>query len=173
MLRLFVAALTLVALSLPAEARRHHFVSQPVCVDSGDVMRPSCLPTLSQPRVAARRGRASPVYARAPRVTAASHVASHVTGGRPAGCPHAWCGCWLAAYKGLSDRSLWVARRWASLGQNAGGPTAGAIAVWPHHVGLVRAVNGNQILLLSGNDGNAVRERWRPTRGIIAYRFVS
>jgi hypothetical protein len=147
----FIVALALVALSLPAEARPRHIV-QPVCIDSGDNLRP-CLMGYGATRAA----------------TAVSHSA----GGRPAGCPHAWCGCWLMARLGLSDRSLWLARRWATIGSNAGGPRVHAIAVWGHHVGLITAVNGNQIMLLSGNDGNAVRERWRPTRGIIAYRFVS
>jgi hypothetical protein len=99
-------------------------------------------------------------------------VAAKVGASRPAGCPHAWCGCWLAAHLGLSDRSLWLAANWVRLGRSAGGPQAGAVAVWRHHVGLIREVSGNQILLLSGNDGHAVRERWRPTRGIIAYRVI-
>lgn len=151
MLRILFAAMMLIALSLPAEAR-HHRTVQPVCIDSGDIMRP-CLTGQGAVPVAAH--------------------AARVAGGRPVGCPHAWCGCWLAAYRGIVDRSLWLARNWARLGSNAGGPRVGAIAVWPHHVGLVTAVDGNRIMLLSGNDGNAVRERWRPTRGVIAYRFAS
>lgn len=89
----------------------------------------------------------------------------------PAGCPaRAWCGCYLASYLGISDRKLWLARAWARVGSPASGPQAGAIVVWPHHVGLIRAAEGNRILVLSGNDGHRVRERWRSTRGVIAYR---
>jgi hypothetical protein len=58
------------------------------------------------------------------------------------------------------------------MGHSAGGPQAGAIAVWPHHVGLIQATEGGRILLLSGNDGHVVRERWRSTSGIIAYRVL-
>jgi hypothetical protein len=72
--------------------------------------------------------------------------------GRPAGCP---------------------ARAWAALGHAAGGPQVGAIVVWPHHVGKIEAVDGSRILVLSGNDGRTVRERWRTTRGVIAYRMAS
>jgi hypothetical protein len=95
----------------------------------------------------------------------------HSVEGRPAGCPaRAWCGCWLAAHLGISNRSLWLARNWASVGHPAGGPQPGAIVVWRHHVGTIKAVEGGRILVLSGNDGRAVRERWRTTAGVIAYR---
>ncbi|MEN6535666.1 MAG: hypothetical protein ABFD89_18525 [Bryobacteraceae bacterium] len=39
-------------------------------------------------------------------------------------------------------------------------------------MGLIRAADGNRILVLSGNDGRAVRERWRTTSGVIAYRVM-
>lgn len=91
--------------------------------------------------------------------------------GRPANCPaRAWCGCWLANYFGLHDRDLWLARNWAKRGHRVAGPAPGVIGVYRHHVVLVRAVRGRgRILALSGNDGNAVRERERSTRGIIAW----
>lgn len=92
--------------------------------------------------------------------------------GRPAGCPSRWCGCWLGKHLGMADRNLWRAREWAKVGKAAGGPAPGVIAVWPHHVGKVVAVNGSQIKVLSGNDGHAVRERWRSARGVIAWRSV-
>lgn len=93
-------------------------------------------------------------------------------GSRPAGCPSAWCGCWLARHLGLSDSRLNRAREWAHRGSNAGGPAPGVIAVWPHHVGKVTAVDGRRIKVLSGNDGHAVRERWRSAAGVIAWRRV-
>lgn len=99
---------------------------------------------------------------------------SVINGTRPAGCPaRAWCGCWLMKHLGLSDRSLWLARRWASIGTDAGGPRVGAIVVWRHHVGTITAVAGHRIKVLSGNDGRAVRDRWRTTAGVIAYRIAS
>lgn len=85
--------------------------------------------------------------------------------------PHAWCGWWLGQHLGLHDRSLWLARNWTRIGLPARGPGRDVIAVWPHHVGIVRSVPGpGRIVLLSGNDGHAVRERERSTKGIIAYR---
>jgi hypothetical protein len=96
-----------------------------------------------------------------------------VAGGRPAGCPHAWCGCWLGLKTGLTDRSLWLARNWARVGSPASGPAPGVIAVWRHHVGQVTGVPGpGLIVLLSGNDGRAVRERERSSAGVIAWRRV-
>jgi hypothetical protein len=93
-----------------------------------------------------------------------------ILGGRPAGCPaRSWCGCWLASHLGMRDRSLWLARNWAHVGSSSG-PRPGAIVVWRHHVGKITAVNGHRIRVLSGNDGRRVRERWRTTAGVIAYR---
>jgi hypothetical protein len=86
---------------------------------------------------------------------------------------HPWCGCWLRLHLGLDDIRLNLARAWARIGSAARGPAPGVIAVWPHHVGLITVnLGGGMIRLLSGNDGNAVRERPRSARGIIAYRKV-
>lgn len=86
--------------------------------------------------------------------------------------PHAWCGWWLRQQLGVADRAYNLARKWAGIGTPAHGPAVGVIAVWPHHVGLVTGVPGpGRIILKSGNDSRAVRERERSTRGIIAYRW--
>lgn len=97
-----------------------------------------------------------------------------VANGPPAGCPsRAWCGCYLSKHLGLNDRSLWLARNWARIGSPANGPSPGVVVVWPHHVGLIRQVTGpGRAIVLSGNDGRAVRERERSLRGVIAYRHV-
>lgn len=98
---------------------------------------------------------------------------SAAAGGRPASCPpRRWCGCWLAAHFGLSDRALWRAITWRERGMALLGPAPGAIVVWRHHVGQVLDVAGDRILVLSGNDGRAVRARWRSTAGVIAYRTL-
>jgi len=98
----------------------------------------------------------------------------HLAPGQPAECAGiAWCGCWLRLKLGIHDARLNLARAWATVGSAASGPAAGVVAVWRHHVGLVTGVlPGGQIMLLSGNDGHAVRERPRSTRGVIAYRRV-
>lgn len=94
--------------------------------------------------------------------------------GQPAACAGIqWCGCWLRLHFGIGDARLNLARAWASIGEAVAGPAAGVVAVWPHHVGLITEnLGGGMIRLLSGNDGNAVRERVRSTRGVIAYRKV-
>lgn len=103
----------------------------------------------------------------------ARYVAEKI-GGRPEGCPaRAWCGCYLGKHFGLTDRSLWLARNWARIGTAASGPAPGVVVVWPHHVGIIRHVTGPaRAVVLSGNDGRAVRERERSLRGVIAYRHV-
>lgn len=88
--------------------------------------------------------------------------------GRP-GLP--WCGCWLMCRLGLNDRDLWIARNWARKFARAGGPAVGRIVVWRHHVGLITGVGERpgEWLVLSGNDGKAVRERLRSVHGAIAF----
>jgi hypothetical protein len=82
-----------------------------------------------------------------------------------------WCGCWLRHHFGLADRSLNLARRWASMGHRTT-PHAGAIIVWAHHVGILKSnIDGRgRALVLSGNDGHRVRLRERYVGGAIAYR---
>ncbi|MDB5555448.1 MAG: putative exported protein of unknown function [Rhizobium sp.] len=87
--------------------------------------------------------------------------------------PHAWCGWWLRHQIGVADRTFNLARAWARYGSNAHGPAVGAIAVWPHHVGIITGRTGTGWILKSGNDGHAVRERERSLRGVIAYRGPS
>lgn len=84
-----------------------------------------------------------------------------------------WCGAYLSAYLGKTDRRLALAREWAREGSNADGPGIGVVVVWPHHVGVItaRAPNG-QWLVHSGNDGGAVRTRPLSLRGVIAFRRV-
>lgn len=87
--------------------------------------------------------------------------------------PTRWCGWWLRQQLGVPDRAYNKASRWARFGTRAHGPAPGVIAVWPHHVGLVTGVPGpGRIILKSGNDGHAVRERERSTRGVIAWRWA-
>lgn len=96
-------------------------------------------------------------------------------GSRPAHCPHAWCGCFLAMELGINDPSLNVAANWARVGTNAGGPGIGVIVVWRHHVGRIVGGSPGAWVVRSGNDGNAVRERVFPLNalgGVIAYRRV-
>jgi hypothetical protein len=104
----------------------------------------------------------------------ATRGAVDAIGARPAACAGIpWCGCWLRLHLGINDVRLNLARAWASVGSVAPGPARNVIAVWRHHVGLITEnLGGGMIRLLSGNDGHAVRDRVRSTRGIIAYRYI-
>lgn len=97
---------------------------------------------------------------------------------RPWQCPQrAWCGC-AASLKvfGENRRELWNARAWLKLGRPVSKPAPGVIAVYARgkgrgHVGIVTAVPGpHRIVLWSGNDLGAIRERERSTDGILGYR---
>lgn len=169
-----LAAIAVLCLLSSAEGRQRQRVTglDPMC----NITMPCVTPYASSPqKVRETRGRyigremgiGGPRAVRAPKAQE-----SALYEGRPAGCPHAWCGCYLALHLGIQDRSLWLARNWATVGNPVSGPQVGAIAVWRHHVGKITAVDGNRILLLSGNDGRAVRERWRSMRGIIAFRTM-
>jgi hypothetical protein len=162
-----LALAVLAALAAPAQARRHKPDDRPtICHNPVDVMRPCPVYFSNALRaVFTRMGRG--VTAAAPPVRRGV-----VLGGRPTACRGIpWCGCWLRLKLGIADARLNLARAWARYGVRADGPAAGVIAVWRHHVGKIVAVTGpGRIVLQSGNDGGAVRERERSTRGVIAYR---
>lgn len=88
-------------------------------------------------------------------------------GTNPTGWAHNWCGEFLRRVLGHGST---VARDYARVGAPASGPAPGVIAVWPHHVGVVTAVNKRTMTVISGNDGHRVRERARSLRGVIAWR---
>lgn len=88
------------------------------------------------------------------------------------GRPARWCGWYLGRLLGMHDRKLWLARNWASVGHNAGGPGIGVIVVWRHHVGIITGKTSQGWIVKSGNDGRAVRERVRSVSRAIAYRRV-
>ena len=100
---------------------------------------------------------------------------------RPDLCPaQDWCGCWLATHLGIKDqkkwRELWVARNWITYGKPAEGPAPGVIAIYARgeggHVGIVTSVRRpGFVVLKSGNDRGAVRERERSVEGVIAWRL--
>ena len=63
---------------------------------------------------------------------------AEVIGGRPPGCPHAYCGCGLRLYLGLRDVRLNLAWYWAKLFPRTYAHP-GAAAVRHHHVMLLLA----------------------------------
>ena len=86
--------------------------------------------------------------------------------------PAAWCGWFMRQIKHVVDRAYNLARKWAHWGYPLAGPAIGAVVVWPHHVGEI--VGGpdarGRWLVHSGNDGHAVRTRYRSLAGAIAFR---
>lgn len=84
--------------------------------------------------------------------------------------PARWCGFFMRTRHGGGPEYN-LAANWAHRG-HADRPHVGAIVVWPHHVGEIVGRDGRSGLwiILSGNDGNAVRERPRSIDGAIAIR---
>lgn len=95
-----------------------------------------------------------------------------VIGGRPAGCPHAYCGCGLRKYLGLSDVRLNLAWNWAKLFPRESAPRPGLAAVRHHHVMYIEAAVGNgEWLIRDYNSGRGLsRLHIRDVRG---YVFVN
>lgn len=92
--------------------------------------------------------------------------------GQPAGCPSAWCGCYLAHQLGMAHRKdLWSARAWVRVGRPTR-PRIGAVVVWRHHVGVIVGKKREGWVIKSGNDGNRVRIRVRSIRAAIAFRAL-
>ena len=61
-----------------------------------------------------------------------------------------------------------VARNWLNAGRPLDGPRPGAIGVKAHHVfQVIRVVDRDHVLAISGNDHNDVRSRIRPTSDVI------
>ena len=91
--------------------------------------------------------------------------------------PRMWCGWWLAQHLGYQDKKLYYVLNWLDDKRftRVSGPAVGQIAVFQRgkrggHIGIVNRVpEPGKVLLLSGNDGNAVRLRARSTERVIAY----
>jgi hypothetical protein len=67
-----------------------------------------------------------------------------------------------------------VARNWLNAGRPLDGPRPGAIGVKVHHVfQVIRVVDRDHVLAISGNDYNDVRTRIRPTSDVIGWRDVT
>ena len=161
-----LAALALACLSSVAEARPRHasqrsgVVSQQVAGCSDPVMRPC------EKKVDHRH--------KVNKIRHKSHILSDFTTGHNR--PRAWCGWWLSRHLGMTDRRLWRALEWRHVGRAAHGPAVGAIVVWARgkgrgHVGIITGKTSRGWVVLSGNDGNAVRERVRSVAGAVAFRW--
>jgi hypothetical protein len=95
-----------------------------------------------------------------------------VIGGRPAGCPHAYCGCGLRKYLGLADKRLNLASNWARFFRHEAAPRAGLAAVRAHHVMYIERSMGSGLWLVRdyNSGGGLSRLHVRDLRG---YVFVN
>ena len=91
-----------------------------------------------------------------------------IIGGRPAGCPHEYCGCGLRIYLGLSDKRLNLAWNWARFFPRTSAH-AGAAAVRRGHVMLLESqVSGSVWIVRDYNSGSGLsRVHERDVRGYI------
>ena len=95
-------------------------------------------------------------------------------GANPTGWSHNWCGRFLAmtleaaGHRGGGN----LAAGYADYGLPAK-TQVGAIAVMPHHVGIVTAVGPNYVVLLSGNHAHKVGVGRYASNKIIAYRMAA
>lgn len=94
---------------------------------------------------------------------------SHNSGGRPS----AWCGWYMRQQVGQDPGPSYnLARNWTHWGTAASGPAVGRVVVWAHHVGKITGYDNvrHEWIVLSGNDGHAVRDRPRNLAGAIGFR---
>lgn len=95
-----------------------------------------------------------------------------IIGSRPDDCPHAYCGCGLRKYLGLSDKRLNLASNWRKLFPRAAGPAAGLAAVRSGHVMYIEssAADGQWLVRDYNSGGGMSRLHVRDVRG---YTFVN
>jgi len=91
-----------------------------------------------------------------------------IIGGRPAGCPHNYCGCGLRMYLGISDKRFNLAWNWAKFFPRTSAH-AGAAAVRRGHVMLLEnQVSGSVWMVSDYNSGAGLsRIHERDVRGYI------
>ena len=100
---------------------------------------------------------------------------SGAAGAESAERPAEWCGWWMRQHLGGHyGPEFNVARNWLNAGRPLDGPRPGAIGVKAHHVfQVIRVVDGDHVLAISGNDHNDVRTRIRVTSDVIGWRDVT
>lgn len=166
-MRLLFVFLAMLAISLPAQARQRTQVLDPSC----NVLWPCVVPYASSPqKVSETRGRyvARQIGIGGPRV---APISEEVVGGRPAGCPHAYCGCGASLHLfGRIIPSLNLAANWFQFPRAA--PAPGMAAVRRHHVMVLEADLGGGIW--SVFDANSGRHLTRiHARSIAGYQIVN
>ena len=111
------------------------------------------------------------ISCRAPKSDGIEGTETTAGGPRPA----EWCGWWMRQHLGGHfGPEFNVARNWLNVGRSLPGPRPGALGIKAHHVfQVVRVVDPERVLAISGNDHNAVRTRLRSTSDVIGWRDVA
>lgn len=99
------------------------------------------------------------VFALALALACARPAAAEVIGGRPAGCPRAFCGCGASLYLfGKIIPRLNLARSWFAFPRSS--PAPGMVAVRRHHVFVLeRHVSGSVWIVHDSNSGRGLTRR--------------
>lgn len=95
-----------------------------------------------------------------------------------------WCSSfvgWTLAQCGLGGTGSALARSWLAWGDGMDEPKTGCLAVlwredpqsWKGHVGFFLRHEGDQVVLLGGNQLESVREHRYPRDTVLAYRWPS
>ncbi len=162
-LRSIVMTMAIFMAVSPAHARKQHFTSaDPGC----NVIMP-CEGVIKHPRgerivkAMGGFGSARPVYH-----PQTSYGHGQVIGGRPAGCPHAFCGCSASLYLfGRIIPTLNLAANWLRFPRTAPAPRMAA-ARHGHVMVLVEDKGGGNWLVHDGNSGgHQTRLHVRSLRG--------
>lgn len=91
-----------------------------------------------------------------------------------------WCAIFAGAMltlAGYRHTKSAMARSYLNYGRKLDGPEVGAIAVLSRgkppagHVAFVAGANATHVLLLGGNQGDAVQSKWFPRKDVIGYRM--
>jgi hypothetical protein len=101
-----------------------------------------------------------------------SHDEGRVLGGRPSGCPHAFCGCEASLYLfGKIIPALNLAANWIRTFPHASPAPRMAAARYGHVMVLISQVSGSNWLVHDGNSGrHLTREH---VRSIAGYHIVN
>lgn len=182
-MRFLIAILLLTISFAPAEARHHqhrqhhhHVAVAAPAVDPGCNVLWPCEGVRPSPRgervvkALGGLGVARPQYA-APRHIERTSGHAEVIGGRPAGCPHAFCGCSASLYLfGKIVPELNLAANWGKF--PTAEPAPGMAAYRAHHVFVIMAVNSDGTVI--AHDGNSGRHLTRVhTVSLRGYRVVN
>ena len=175
MIRIALATVLYVVLVSGAEARyhnRHHYhhhriLATSTCVERGSIMFPSCM---GQAQVRSRAVTTTQAVSYEPaRTEFASR--SEVVGGRPSGCPHAFCGCGASLHVfGRIIPSLNLAANWLRFPRTS--PAPGMVAARRGHVFVLEQSLGNGLWLV--HDSNSGRGLTRlHARSLAGYAIVN